>query len=654
MKNSRSARGFPRAAGGQVTVFLSLILMCTFAVFCVLVESARTAGARWYLQTAANSAMDSVFSQYHRKVWESYRLLFAEYETKEEMEGDFEKFLNPYLEVENWYPMQYLETSTEDMTRVVEQEGRYLEKELLDYMKYGVWNLDFEVETEDLLKQHGKEAEAVKEIAGTYRGHAREAMQLERSLEAIHENLDEQIQLKTEALECLRDYDGSGFRSEASRWVDKLEKIPALVGVYRKRADALALGLEKSREKNQTHHDQCSDSVKQLLEEEILEYQAYVAVDGVRRQEIEGLETWSQGTIRQIESVMEESLEIERIIDEWEEEDEEEGEELDLDALWSPVIRHFEQIDIRTLSFHHGVKDKEKEGWLKQVEQMYQSGMLAMLLPDGREISDKRIWLAEAPSCVEDGAESKRSLSLRDHLLINEYCGQFFSSFCSEKEEDDEGHVLDYEIEYLVGGKSSDEDNLSDALHRILALREGLNLIYILSDREMRAEARTLALAVTGVGAVTPLVMVMTFFIMSVWALGEALMDVRGLLIGKNVPVLKHSEDWHLTLDGLLKMGSSREVAVGGGERGLSYLSWLKIVLFLNPIARQEFRMMDVMQENIRIEQKGFFMRNLVYSLKVKGKLCGKHVFFSPWFVENLLGQRNHQYLMEVRAERSY
>ena len=75
------AGGKKQNPGGQITVFVSIILMLLFAFLCVLMESARTAGARWYLQMAASSAMDSVFSQYHRELWDRYRLLFAEYET---------------------------------------------------------------------------------------------------------------------------------------------------------------------------------------------------------------------------------------------------------------------------------------------------------------------------------------------------------------------------------------------------------------------------------------------------------------------------------------------------------------------------------------------------------------------------------------------
>ena len=63
---------------GEITVFLSLILVCVFSLMMGLLESARTAGARLYLQMAADSALFSVMSQYNRNLWGRYRLLFLE------------------------------------------------------------------------------------------------------------------------------------------------------------------------------------------------------------------------------------------------------------------------------------------------------------------------------------------------------------------------------------------------------------------------------------------------------------------------------------------------------------------------------------------------------------------------------------------------
>ena len=45
---------------GEISVFLSLILVCILSLILGLVESARLTGARLYLEIAAGSSVDSV------------------------------------------------------------------------------------------------------------------------------------------------------------------------------------------------------------------------------------------------------------------------------------------------------------------------------------------------------------------------------------------------------------------------------------------------------------------------------------------------------------------------------------------------------------------------------------------------------------------
>lgn len=647
-----------KRAGAQVTVFISLIMMCVFSFFCVLLESARTAGARWYLQTAACSAMDSVFSQYHRQLWDSYRLLFSEYETEEELEADFSEFLRPYLETGNWYPMELASVSAGEISRATDEQGLYFEREILDYMKYGVWKMDFDADTAGKLWEDAREAAAVKDVSELYRGRSREALKLEKSLEAIDEALEKQRKLRGEGFSDLCSYDGPGFRRTARKLIREFERMPGLVKNYRKRADDLARGLEESRRKYLEKSEACSGQVRALLENEIREYSAYVDEDGARRREVEALEDLSREQIRLVQSTVSEALEVERIIDEWEYDDEyDEGP--DLPALWSPVENHFAELSIGNLTFEHGVKDKEKEGWLEQVESMYKDGFLELVLPEGATVSEKRAELADAPTQTEMLSDTGRSIGSLDHLLVDEYCGEFFRNFCQAEggvaaRSAPEETALDYEAEYLVSGAKTDKESLSGAVKQLLAVREGLNLIHILSDPKKRAEAKTIAMAITGAASVTPLLMVTTFFVMSVWALGEALMDVRGLLSGRKVALVKSAGDWCLEADKLLSMGQSRLVTAGGGERGLSYLSWLKILMFMGNIVTQEYRMMDLIQMNLRLRQPGFRMKRGVYRAGITGEVCGKHVFFSLGFVENSVGGGDHTYQMRVQAERSY
>lgn len=682
--------GKKQGLSGQITVFISMILMILFAFLCVLMESARTAGARWYLQMAASSAMDSVFSQYHRELWDRYRLLFAEYESPEEIEQDFAGFLLPYLETKNWYPMALEQTAAEEIVRATDGHGAYLEKEILDYMKYGVWKLDFEGDAVPELWDYEREAEAVTEMAQSYRLRTRDVWELERVLEDISGNLDRQRTFREQGLNSLSSYDGAGFRREAERMIGELRKIPGLVRHYEKEADKLATVLASDRQEQNARADRFSAGTAAALEEEIQEYEAYIAEDGKRRQEIRDLDLSSAEQIQRLEALIELSYEVEREIEEWEDDDDEDGDggEPDYESLWRPVRNGLEGIVIPVLSFAHGIQDKEKEGWLKQVEQLYQEGMLGLLVPDGHQISEKLASTAELPSHTESYEEGAESGSMVDHVLVNEYCGMFFSQFCSgaeqknisEKREKRKGlsktgtdpgettgdgtkpeiqletqaQVLDYEIEYLLFGNASDRENLSDAVHRLLAVRSGLNLIHILSDSGKREQARALAAVITGAGSITPLILVTTFFVMSVWALGEALMDVKGLLAGKKVVLLKTSEDWTLDVENLLVLGRDGTLEAGGGERGLSYLSWLKILLFVEPAVRQEYRIMDVIQLNLGQGKSGFRMRNGVYQVHMSGNVCGKYLFFSPAFVENMTGNRETGMNLTVKVERRY
>ena len=682
--------GKKQGLSGQITVFISMILMILFAFLCVLMESARTAGARWYLQMAASSAMDSVFSQYHRELWDRYRLLFAEYESPEEIEQDFAGFLLPYLETKNWYPMALEQTAAEEIVRATDGHGAYLEKEILDYMKYGVWKLDFEGDAVPELWDYEREAEAVTEMAQSDRLRTRDVWKLERVLEDISGNLDRQRTFREQGLNSLSSYDGAGFRREAERMIGELRKIPGLVRQYEKEADKLATVLASDRQEQNARADRFRAGTAAALEEEIQEYEAYIAEDGKRRQEIRDLDLSSAEQIQRLEALIELSYEVEREIEEWEDDDDEDGDggEPDYESLWRPVRNGLEGIVIPVLSFAHGIQDKEKEGWLKQVEQLYQEGMLGLLVPDGHQISEKLASTAELPSHTESYEEGAESGSMVDHVLVNEYCGMFFSQFCSgaeqknisEKREKRKGlsktgtdpgettgdgtkpeiqletqaQVLDYEIEYLLFGNASDRENLSDAVHRLLAVRSGLNLIHILSDSGKREQARALAAVITGAGSITPLILVTTFFVMSVWALGEALMDVKGLLAGKKVVLLKTSEDWTLDVENLLVLGRDGTLEAGGGERGLSYLSWLKILLFVEPAVRQEYRIMDVIQLNLGQGKSGFRMRNGVYQVHMSGNVCGKYLFFSPAFVENMTGNRETGMNLTVKVERRY
>ena len=255
---------------GEVTVFLTMILVSIMTLLLVVVESARETGARLYLRMAADSSMDSVMAQYHRGLWENYRILGLETGEKERLEQEFGDFFAPYAEAENWYPVTLVDTDRKDAVMLTEGQGAYFEQEILDYMKFGligmIWDSMDENGAREMLSQF-KDAEGMNGCSVRYEGHTREAVRVEAALEKINGRLEEQRQNWEQGKRCLDDLDGSGLIRRAESMIKILKKLPSLVTAYEKRADRLNEALKESRQDFESRED-LSDGSREALREE--------------------------------------------------------------------------------------------------------------------------------------------------------------------------------------------------------------------------------------------------------------------------------------------------------------------------------------------------------------------------------------------------
>ena len=179
----------PRSADGSITVFLSLTLTCICALMGGLFESARTAGTGWYVQMALDSSLDSLMSKYHRDVWEQYRIFALEYRDNEGLAAEMEPYLEGYFNAAPFYPVGDRELTVSKITGIAEEEGRWFEKEILDYMRLGVWNMEKEPGALKEMADGIKEAESLGAIAEEYQENGRHLLELERIVEEIGETL---------------------------------------------------------------------------------------------------------------------------------------------------------------------------------------------------------------------------------------------------------------------------------------------------------------------------------------------------------------------------------------------------------------------------------------------------------------------------------
>lgn len=182
-------------------------------------------------------------------------------------------------------------------------------------------------------------------------------------------------------------------------------------------------------------------------------------------------------------------------------------------------------------------------------------------------------------------------------LLFGEYLMEHFSTAANEGE----GGALDYELEYICAGRGSDRENLKAVAERLMAMRFEANYRFLQSSASKRAEAAELAEALCTQAELTGLSGASAQVILSSWAYGESLVDLRALLNGSRVPLKKSEESWQLTISDLMKLGESGKINDGRDcEKGLPYKEYLRMLLFLGKRERAGMRALDMIEQNLR------------------------------------------------------
>ena len=612
----------------SVTVLFAMTAVLITALFLSAVESVRTQGTRLYFTLLCNSAMDSLFSQYHRALWKDYRLLGLEHYSDEQLKDEFRSFAGPYLEADNYYALELGDVEINEKTLITDGEGEVFEDEILDYMRYGiavtVWDQVF---VEDMLSGV-KDGEALYGLQEDYGVHTRSAMRLEEALEAIGSSAEEQEKLFKEAEEAAAVYDGAGFRKKLSELKKELSGIPGLAEDYRSRAEDLRKELADTREKYelQKKTGELSESTARALLSEIEKYDAYVAADGERRLEIEKMPGRASENMAHIDELILLSEEAERDMDAY---IPEEGEDPDPGTLWAPVISALSGYEHLRLSIRKGVEDKETEGQLEKISELIDADLLALLLPDGMEPVKTALDLKDKPSETVFSGINESRRGIIDRIFIAEYMTEMMNYYGRGQFGDGEpvrgsGGL---ELEYILYGGESDHANLSSAVRDLVLLRTGLDLIHILSDAEKRKEAEQLAIMITGALGFTPIAGIMTFFIMSVWALGQALCDVKALLRGERVRLMHTRESFSLSLGRLLTFSDGKVEDEGSDDEGLSYADYLRLFLIAGQGSEQDYRCMDMIQLALSAEQTDFRLERCAVSLELEAGAAAGHVF---------------------------
>lgn len=255
------------------------------------------------------------------------------------------------------------------------------------------------------------------------------------------------------------------------------------------------------------------------------------------------------------------------------------------------------------------------ENPIETVEKMKQGECLD-LVSDSAALSSKQMDLSMAVSKRElhQGTyQEKQILKWTEKILFRQYLREYFPSYVDESCE----HALDYEMEYLIAGKASDKENLKAVVSRLILLREIANLQYLHTD-VTKQELVLAAATALGTATLTPeLIPLYKQGLNAAWAYAESVSDVRLLLNGQKVKVVKSKEQWHTELTDLANPGGEIKQS-----QGLSYQEYLQILLWTMSDETLSFRAMDLIEANT-----GCDMNAQIYCLEGEIAYQGEALF---------------------------
>ena len=265
-----------------------------------------------------------------------------------------------------------------------------------------------------------------------------------------------------------------------------------------------------------------------------------------------------------------------------------------------------------------------------KLEEKRREGILKLVLKDEEELSQKILNVEGlVGNRMEQGninhgnmpqTDLNEAQQLIEKFLFQEYLLQYMGRYGTEKE----GSAICYQIEYLIAGSESDIDNLRSVANRICAVREVANALYLMANEEKMTEIRIAAELVCNIITLPELIPLLEAAIVLGWAYAESIYDVKSIMAGGRIPLLKDDDSWHYDLETALagklqdepQKGEQQDISQKGelqdksqtGElqsktqdgEGLSYEDYLRIFMMLADTDTITIRAMNMVEADIR------------------------------------------------------
>lgn len=257
------------------------------------------------------------------------------------------------------------------------------------------------------------------------------------------------------------------------------------------------------------------------------------------------------------------------------------------------------------------------KGLLDSVQEWRQNGVLELVIEDTSQLSTAEPDLSNGllmRKLQEGGGGKRDEITWVEKILLQQYLLTYMSNYLDEKT----GRAFSYEVEYLLGKHESDKENLRDVVSKLLWIREATNLVYLLSNSIKCGQAEALALAIGGATLNPVIVEVIKVGLIMAWALAESVLDIRALLAGKKIPLIKSEETWTMELENIGQLKDGFPMAKES-KTGIDYKNYLGILLLFERDTEVAMYAMSAQEASIRSEEDSSFkMDDMLTQVDVK------------------------------------
>lgn len=121
---------------GQITIFLSLLLLVLMMSFLFIVEGVISYSASSLGEDAVKGAGESIMANYDRELFKNYHLFFLDPRQKDYIVTDGKEFINQYFSGNSFFDIYCDSLEVTGEKTAVDEDGLYLKHEIREWMKY--------------------------------------------------------------------------------------------------------------------------------------------------------------------------------------------------------------------------------------------------------------------------------------------------------------------------------------------------------------------------------------------------------------------------------------------------------------------------------------------------------------------------------------